>query len=193
MAGTWQITAWSTNMVMRKVEGDEWTKRCVLPSSHLPSSHHSITHFLQEQEPMCLVVLILSTHRRRNCLRETLLDESQVLVMSKYCHSHEVQVGPPGGTNGLDWQINRAISVLLNSCPNHTTCKSWTFCKPSWKMTHSEQKAPQPEDRPGCPPGSEFLMIIVARNTCDTWVVMRWFVDINKPIAIMVMMMMMIL
>ena len=60
-------------------------------------------------------------------------------------------------------------------------------------MTHSEQKAPQPEDRPGCPPGSEFLMIIVARNTCDTWVVMRWFVDINKPIVIMVTMMMMIL
>ena len=60
-------------------------------------------------------------------------------------------------------------------------------------LTYSEQKAPQLEPRPGCPQGSEFLMIIVARNTCDTWVVMKWFVDIKKPIVIMVTMMMMIL
>ena len=85
-------------------------------TSALKSSLHRP---LSVQEPMCLVVLILSTHRRRNCLRETLLDESQVLVMSKYCHSHEVQVGPPGGTNGLDWQINRAISVVLNMSKSH--------------------------------------------------------------------------
>ena len=36
------------------------------------------------------------------------------------------------------------------------------------KMTYSEQKSPQPEDRPGCPQGSEFLIIVVARKTCDT-------------------------
>ena len=56
------------------------------------------------------------------------------------------------------------------------------------KITYSEQKAPQLEDRPGCHQGSEFLMIIVARTL---GVVMKWFVDINKPIVIMVTMLMM--
>ena len=55
---------------------------------------------------------------------------------------------------------------------------------------YSEQKAPQLEDRLGCHQGSEFLMIIVARTL---GVVMKWFVDINKPLVIMVTMMMMIL
>ena len=58
-------------------------------------------------------------------------------------------------------------------------------------MTHSEQKAPQPEDTGQDAP--QVPSFIVARNTCDTWVVMKWFVDINKPLVIMVTMMMMIL
>ena len=56
------------------------------------------------------------------------------------------------------------------------------------KITYSEQKAPQRVDKPGCHQGSEFLMIIVARTL---GVVMKWFVDINKPIVIMVTMLMM--